>query len=750
MTAVWRIARKELAHTFNSTLAYLIALVFVIALPVPIFWSASAANIFLSGQTDLRPLFGLLPIFLMVFTPALAMRAWGEEYHLGAIETLMTLPIKDGSLTLGKFLGVFILAGACLLATAPIPILVSKLGDLDWGPVIGGYCGALLLAAACCSAALTASAFARNQSTAFVLSLLTLAALMFVDILAINFHARFTNLARGVIDTRDVVFYLSATALFLFLNAMIVKGRRLGRSAKYAPARILEFTIATALVITVHFLSARHFARFDLTDDRLFTLNRASHELIDQLEEPLHFKMFFSEELPDRFRPVFEFIKSLVAEYEAYGGDMIRVSYTDPGARLELVDEAHKLGVFETKANVLDKDRMELAYIWFGLTLLYRDGKEVFPSVASVENFEYDVSSAIARLLRDRTPRLALVGPDYAEDGGVVFDLKRNMKPVLDELGSMCEVTHYKIEPEADLDLTNADAVIAWGLPRFSENQLYALDQFIMSGRSATLLAGGVRVDPIRLEAKPLPDSRADQFLAHFGARVNRDLIADWTNTKIKYTDVKPPTLKDYPLFPALTPKGGGLDRSFPPTAALNSLIAPWPSSLELAPPPGVAAKVIARSSNQAWRQSPPFEIDPELLPGPRSFEQYPLAATLTGRFITFFPTPPPGADPQRHLSACAAETTLQVWTSEHYLTQAHNPPIRAWLAATAEYASLGHQLAGIDRRENAFRPVRNLTSGQKATYRWLSVIIAPALILIFAIARYGRRRYRKVGDLLG
>ena len=219
------IAQKELLHMLNSVLGYVFALVFTVALPYPIFWAESKTNIFLNGQADLRVFFHLLPLVLLVFVPALAMRTWAEERHLSTIELLMSYPVRTSQWVVGKFLGNLAILWTCLGLTIVLPILVSTLGDLDWGPVVGGYLGAMFLGAACLSIAQCIGALSRHQILAFVLSFIILAFFMLFHLSTYNLQYRFLNVARGVIDSRDLLYYLSIVFVFLFLNVRLIDSK---------------------------------------------------------------------------------------------------------------------------------------------------------------------------------------------------------------------------------------------------------------------------------------------------------------------------------------------------------------------------------------------------------------------------------------------------------------------------------------------------------------------------------------------
>ena len=226
MRLVWLIARKEMSHLLNSAVFCLLGLVFVLMPAILLFWNPGPTNLFLSGHTSLQAFFQQLPILLMVFVPALSMRAYAEENRSGNLERLLSFPLSAGQLVLGKFFGCFAILVGCLAATAPFPFLVSQMGDLDWGPVLGGYLGALLLAGSCLAVALFCGAFTKRQPTAFITSVIALAVVMLWRIPALNLHDRFQSVARGLIDIRDLFFYLAVMLFFLFLNQGVVAHKR--------------------------------------------------------------------------------------------------------------------------------------------------------------------------------------------------------------------------------------------------------------------------------------------------------------------------------------------------------------------------------------------------------------------------------------------------------------------------------------------------------------------------------------------
>lgn len=220
------IARKELIHHGNHLTAYLLAALFTGAPAVFLFWIELPSNLFLQGVVDLRPFFSTLPFIFALCVPAIAMRTWSEEMRTGTMELLETWPIHPSALVFGKFLGNFVLLMLCLIGTGSVTWVTAQLGPLDFGPVFGGYLGAVFLLAASLAVSMFLGALTKSQPAAFLLGTAALFALMFLPFQSFNFFERFSDFARGVPDSRDLVFFSLVTVLFLALNSKILEARR--------------------------------------------------------------------------------------------------------------------------------------------------------------------------------------------------------------------------------------------------------------------------------------------------------------------------------------------------------------------------------------------------------------------------------------------------------------------------------------------------------------------------------------------
>lgn len=237
MNNVLTIFRREFSGYFDSPLAYIVVPVFLVLVGG---FSLYFQDILASGVASMRPVFFWSAVFFLLLIPAVTMRLFAEERRTGSIEMLSTLPITDAEVVLGKFLAALSLMTGALLLTLTYPITLAQISDIDLGPVAGGYLGLFLLGASFTAIGTAASTMTRNQVVAFLIALVIclvpfasgyaleqVPAAMLPMVQYLSFEYHFNNLSRGVIDSRNLLFYGSVIALFLHVAVFSLERRRL-------------------------------------------------------------------------------------------------------------------------------------------------------------------------------------------------------------------------------------------------------------------------------------------------------------------------------------------------------------------------------------------------------------------------------------------------------------------------------------------------------------------------------------------
>ncbi|MCY4244017.1 MAG: ABC transporter permease [Gammaproteobacteria bacterium] len=239
MNAVLSIFKRELSGYFGTPIAYVFLVIFLLLSGIFTFY---LGQFFDRGQADLVAFFSFHPWLYLFLVPALSMRLWAEERRTGTVELLLTLPVTPWQAVLGKFLASWLFIAVALLLTMPLWVTVNFLGDPDNGVITASYVGSLLMAGAYLAVGASVSALTRNQVIAFVLSmtlcfLLVLSGFplvldlfsswapdLLVDAVAsLSFLTHFSAVTRGVIDLQDLVYFISMTGFFLFVNTVIVE-----------------------------------------------------------------------------------------------------------------------------------------------------------------------------------------------------------------------------------------------------------------------------------------------------------------------------------------------------------------------------------------------------------------------------------------------------------------------------------------------------------------------------------------------
>jgi ABC-2 type transport system permease protein len=421
-------ARKELRSYFLSPVAVIFLGVFLV---VTLFSFFYYAKFFARNIADVRPLFQSLPFLLIFLVSAITMRQWSEEQKMGTMEILLTLPVRTRDLVLGKFLAGMALVGLALALTLPLPITVANLGQLDWGPVVGGYVAAAMLASAYMAIGLCVSARTDNQIVALMVTAVICAVLYGLGsdtvtgffgtagaevLRALGSGSRFASIERGVLDVRDLFYYGSLTAFFLLLNGHFIERQRIDVLAApgQAKARALGLLVGLAaanVVVGNLWLAPVTALRADLTAGGEYSISPVTEEILENLAEPLTIAGYFSEKTHPLLAPLVPRLRDFLTEYEIRGRGKVTVEFTDPSRDKDLEEElnqSYSIKTFPFRITGSHEDSVVNSY--FHVLIKYGDEFQVLSFDELIEvnadesnidvrlrNIEYDITRAIKK-----------------------------------------------------------------------------------------------------------------------------------------------------------------------------------------------------------------------------------------------------------------------------------------------------------------------------------------------------------------
>ena len=429
LQAMRRIAAKELTLFFASPTGYLFLAAFLAVTLFVFFWVEAY---FARNVADVRPMFEWMPVMLIFLASALTMRLWSEERRTGTMEFVFTVPARTWEFVLGKFGACLCLLGIALLLTLPLPISIAFHADLDWGPVLAGYAAAFLLGSAYVAIGLFVSARTDSQIVSLIMASFACGAFYLVgspvltdlvsggvaDFLrALGAGARFESITRGVVDLRDLYYYLSLGGVFLVLNVYGLEVQRWAKDGERTRHRawMLGTTLLAANLLAANlWLASFSGLRIDVTEGRIYSISEATRGYLAQLKEPLLIQGYFSAKTHPLLAPLAPRMRDLLAEYEIAGRGNVKVRVIDPADDPELEDEANtKYGIRPVPFQVADRYQSSLVNSYFDVLVSYGDEYEVlgFRDLIEVKvageadldvqlrNPEYDITRSIKKVL---------------------------------------------------------------------------------------------------------------------------------------------------------------------------------------------------------------------------------------------------------------------------------------------------------------------------------------------------------------
>lgn len=538
MRSLIALIRKDLRGYLDQPTGYILLVVFCAVVSFLYFFTPFGTTTEASTQS----LFTALPWLLMIFVPASTMRLLAEEQRDGTLEILLTQPIQGWIVLIAKFLTGIIFVSVLILSTVGIPIALSTAGNVDPGAVVAQYVGSLFLAAAFVSIGLFTSSLTRNQVIAFILGLLFIGALLLVGLDAVadglpaaasgplqtlSPATHFDSIARGVIDLRDVIYFIALVSTMLSATYLMIRGKSLShQSPQY---RNLQVGVAALIVLSllVGWFGSSIGGRLDLTEDKLFTLSPATREILGELDDLLTIELFQSKDPPAHVAIVARDVNDFLDDLAASSNGMVRVvrkyptSDPDDEAGVAASRKAQLMGVPQMQFNVQSQGELQIKTGYLGLSMTYADRRESVPFIATVDGFEYRIASLTYAMIKQQRKSVRFLSGHGEKTPA------NGLQTIGAVLAQQYDISLVEPSEDGSLDLDGTDVLIVAGpTEEIVDSERAALAAYLDGGGKAMLLLDPVSIDQQRLMALPNRNSFAD-FVHGYGVLVEDDIAFD-------------------------------------------------------------------------------------------------------------------------------------------------------------------------------------------------------------------------------
>lgn len=721
MGQVWTIARREVKALFDQPTGYVLLIVFL-AVTAFLFFR----NALLTGTASLRPMMDMLPWVFLFFVPAVAMRVLAEDHRSGLLEVVLAQPVSEAELVLGKALGAWLVVVGALAATVLIPLGLTLGSDLPWGPVVAQYVGAGLLAAAFTGIGVWASSITRSQITAFILSVAVMFVLILVglDPLLVGLPAalgvvaarlgvlsHFATIGRGVLDLRDVLYFVSVAAGFLVLAYAAVLRRKL---AARSPARRrlrVGMALLIAAVLALNLAGGQIRGRLDLTPGNTYTLSPATRAIARSLTDLVTVKLFASQELPAEFALQKRDVDDLLRDLRAAGRGNIRVIERDPADDPPAQDEARGYGITPVQFNVVGRAELQVKEGYLGLAVLFADRQEVIPFIQRTDDLEYRLISAMRQLTRSTKSTVGLAtDPQLGAFSALQGELDKAYRTERIGLNDTTPIP-------ADL----AALIIAADRDSLSPAERDRVQRYLGAGGKLMVLQPGMAVSPRAPIANPRP-AAWNEVLKPYGVQVRQDLVYDLRANQV----IGVPTsfgrlLRSYPYFIRAQST-----KQSPVNAELAELGLPWTSSIDTTGSAGTARPLFV-SSQAAGVASGTAFIDPS--------QTFPTT-DLARRVLAVQVSPPAPAGGQAPRLVVVGNV---LFATDDFLPRA--PENLAFLLNAVDWLAQDEALIAIRAKDRRPPPLVFPNATSRDTVKYGNIVGLPLLIGLAGLGHLVRRR---------
>lgn len=662
---------KEIKSFFGSLIGYLVIAVFLLVTGLFLWVFPGQYNVPETGYSSLEGLFNLAPWLYLFLVPAITMRLFAEEKRSGTIELLLTHPISDFKMVSAKFL-----AGLFLVVFSLVPTLLyfisvyylgNPIGNIDIGATWGSFIGLFLLATIYVAIGVFMSSRTDSQIVSFILSMV-ISFLFYLGFefiassgvgylverlftwLSINEH--YLSVSRGVVDLRDICYFLGMTFLFLYLTAVFLrKGKIRSKTVKFNLAKVL------VIWIVIFVGSANFLARYDLTSDKRYSLSGVSKQVAYSLEQSVEVELFLAGELEPGLRKLQNEILEKIAVLNAYSGKPIRVKVNNPYSILdqdkrdEFIEGLIGSGV--KPVNLRKKtDKGEANRFIFPGAIVRMGDKQLALNFLknnrilnyennfnhSIETVEFELVNGLRKLSREKVSTVAFLQGHGEANQYELSDIAMSLSA--DFNVEMVELDDLRTKSVDILVIADPEEV-------FDERSKIQIDQYFMKGGKLVWL-----IDPVHVSLDSLSrgettysfpkDLGLGDLLFSYGVRLNYDLLQDVDCIRIQVNTAAPGNQPRYTLHPwyyspLLSPADHPIGKN------LNRIMSEFVSSIDtVSGSSQVSKEVILSTSAYARKVKSPSSVSLRNIDNPPARELFtlsniPVGLLLEGKFASPF-----------------------------------------------------------------------------------------------------------------
>lgn len=498
----------------------------------------------------------------------------------------------------------------------------------------------------------------------------------------------------------------------------------------------ITLLLILGILVVANFFSYKLFLRFDLTENKIFSISDATKNTMRTLDDVVNIKAYFSSTLPSQVLSLKQEVGDVLDEYEAYSGGKVKVEFIDPSDNADLAQELAIIGIPQLTFEVYEKDKLQLVNGYMGVAISYGDNTEVIPAVKrDTSDLEYQITSAIKKVTVDE---IATIGYLSSHGTHSLTESLRAADQELKELYTVREVSLSEEEPSITEDINTL--LIVGAKESFLDDQLRAINAFVVRGGALLILQDGVSIGQGLMAKKN--STGLDTLLNKYGISLNQDLIADKRSGVASFTQGFLTFSSEYPFWPKIT--SAGFNKDVNAVTNLENVILPWASSVEVdtAKINEDSFKYLAFTTDDGWRVSDNFNISPNGSVVPQGEQKrYNLALVVNGTITNAYP---------KEGVAENINGKIVVVGDSDFITDGflrNNPDNLTLFQNLVDTLSFDEALISIRSKGVTSRPIKELSDSSRITIRYLNIFGLTLLVIAFGMFRYFMRRKSRFVD---